>query len=118
MALNAAADKVLLIHRHIALAAVADQLPVAGHGDQPPPQRLHRLRVLQPQGLAQGLVGERAGGRREHLEDIFTAGDGVVVFGRFALGMGVAAGFFLAAAPAGVSGFRLFGVQGLVFIGV
>ncbi len=71
-----------------AIAGLED-LPVAFHGDHPPPHRFSLFLVLEAQKPAHVLVSQRLAMGSETLEQKFTAGNGLIVIIGFALGVGV-----------------------------
>ncbi len=84
-----ARDQLGLRRRHIAAAAVLQQLAIAQHRRQPLLQRLETIRRLQPKRARQLGVVQRTLVRGQHLQDHLAAGDRLRVALRLALGMGI-----------------------------
>lgn len=85
---NAATDKVQLIYRGIGATPGIDKLAVALHGTQAAAQGFNLVFLVQTEFCRQLLAGGRLATIGKTLEDQLTAGDRVVVFFRFASGLG------------------------------
>jgi hypothetical protein len=86
---DAALDQVHLAEHAVTTGAVFDQLAVAHHRPQPPPQRLAILGIAQLQGLTQLLVGQWPGAGRQPLQDVFPTRDRRFIALRLAFRLGI-----------------------------
>ncbi len=89
VALHLALDKAHVARQPEDTTAITDNLPVAAHRIEAPPQCLDRLLILEPQLLTQGSVANRLANLLQVLEDKFPAGNRIGVFFRFAPGEGI-----------------------------
>ncbi|EJT84123.1 hypothetical protein PPS11_25690 [Pseudomonas putida S11] len=86
---DAAADQVQLVYRGISAAPGIDKLAIALHGTQAAAQGFDLVFVVQTELGRQLLACGRFATVGEALQDQLTAGNGVVVFFRFASGLGI-----------------------------
>ncbi|MCY1440262.1 hypothetical protein D9M71_565290 [compost metagenome] len=86
---DATTDQVQLVYRGISAAPGIDKLAIALHGTQASAQGFDLVFFIQTKLFRQLLAGSRFATVGEALQDQLTAGNGVVVFFRFASGLGI-----------------------------
>ncbi len=86
---DATADQVQLVYRGISATPGIDKLAIALHGTQAAAQGFDLVFFIQTELFCQLLAGSRFASVGETLQDQLTAGNGVVVFFRFASGLGI-----------------------------